>query len=488
MSTHGRATKAAMAVAIVVGLAGCDRWQSQLASTNAAGTDSANGSSWNPFITPDGSKVVFESNASNLGPTDTNGKADVYVRDLATGETELVSVNAAGTDAANAESHNFWVSPDGTKVTFDSRATDLVAPGLAGSHGDLYVRDLTTGTTTLVSVNADGTGGGDKFSHAGIVSPDGTKVMFTSDAQNLAGPPNSAGNNAFERNLTTGTTIRLTPNGGNAGQYSPTGDAVAYYDGTEVVVRDTATGVVTPVSAGRPGRAEGGLLAFSHDGRKLAYQRRTDVTYLRSDMYVYDRTTRTTTLATPAAVGGGGSNNTPTRNYGFHPSNANLLLFSSRADNLVTNDTNGATEDVFIRDLARRTTTLVSAAGDGRGSGGSPSTEGRWLGATGKVAFISAASNLGPNDTNGWNDVYVRDPAAKTTVLVSLNAAGDNSGNGVSGVYRPWLDVELYLKALRVSADGELIAFGSDADDLGPTDSDRTYQNHDIYVASVTAT
>ena len=42
-------------------------------------------------VSSDGRYVAFSSNASNLVANDTNGKPDVFVRDLVTGTTRLVS-------------------------------------------------------------------------------------------------------------------------------------------------------------------------------------------------------------------------------------------------------------------------------------------------------------------------------------------------------------------------------------------------------------
>jgi Tol biopolymer transport system component len=116
-------------------------------STNATGTDSGDDRSFAPQLSPDGTRVLFQSEASNLGPTDTNGVEDVYVRDLTTGSTSLVSVNASGTDSGDAASKFSEFGPDGSLVIFRSRATDLTSPGGSGSV-DLYVRDLDAGTTT----------------------------------------------------------------------------------------------------------------------------------------------------------------------------------------------------------------------------------------------------------------------------------------------------------------------------------------------------
>lgn len=94
------------------------------------------------------------------------------------------------------------------------------------------------------------------------------------------------------------------------------------------------------------------------------------------------------------------------------------------------------------------------------------------------------ATDLGPRDTNWVFDVYVRDLAAGTNTLVSGNAAGDDSGNGVSGDFRPGGTNPYGRYELSVSADGKLIAFGSDANDFGPTDTGGSF-DHDIYVADL---
>jgi Tol biopolymer transport system component len=83
--------------------------------------------------------VAFVTDAGNLGPADGNGLSDVYVKDLTTGATILVSANAAGTSGGNGESRAPVFSPDGTKVAFTSDAGDL-GPDDAGSQPDLYLR------------------------------------------------------------------------------------------------------------------------------------------------------------------------------------------------------------------------------------------------------------------------------------------------------------------------------------------------------------
>src|SRR5262245_50610602 len=75
---------AATAVTLAATLTACDPrpWPIELVSVNAAGTDSANDESRSPQISPDGTRVVFESRASDLGPAGTGDVVDIYVRDL----------------------------------------------------------------------------------------------------------------------------------------------------------------------------------------------------------------------------------------------------------------------------------------------------------------------------------------------------------------------------------------------------------------------
>jgi Tol biopolymer transport system component len=158
-----------------------------LVSVNAAGT-TGNGGSYAPAMSQDGTKVAFHSSASDLGPPDGNDADDVFVRSLTARTTTLVSVNAAGTSSGNDASAWPALSPDGTKVAFVSGASDLGPPDPRPSYDidfDIYVRDLSTGTMTLVSVNAAGTDGGNGWSQNPVFSHDGDTIAFDSYATDL---------------------------------------------------------------------------------------------------------------------------------------------------------------------------------------------------------------------------------------------------------------------------------------------------------------
>ncbi|MGH8029684.1 MAG: TolB family protein, partial [Arenimonas sp.] len=106
-------------------------------STGVADTQAA--------ISPDGRFVVFLSSGSDLAAGQpSNALKDVFLRDLRTGLTTLVSVGTGGA-AANNDSYNAVVSADGRYVAFESRATNLVATDGNGTQLDIFLRDLQAG-------------------------------------------------------------------------------------------------------------------------------------------------------------------------------------------------------------------------------------------------------------------------------------------------------------------------------------------------------
>jgi Tol biopolymer transport system component len=130
------------------------------------------------------------------------------------------------------------------------------------------------------------------------------------------------------------------------------------------------------------------------------------------------------------------------------------VVFRSGANNLVAGDTNGY-QDIFVRDREAGTTELVSLATGGAAANAgsniaSISADGRY------VAFQSYASNLVAGDTNGGNDVFVRDRTAGTTRRVSVASDGTQSDGA-------WYPV--------ISADGRYVVFASDSTNLVADDS-----------------
>ncbi|MCF4164868.1 hypothetical protein L2U69_04345 [Zavarzinia compransoris] len=160
-------------------------------------------------ISADGRYVAFQSHASNLVAGDTNGIADIFVHDLVTGETERVSVATDGGQATGASDNEApAISADGRYVAFHSGAADLVADD-TNNQSDVFLRDRQTGTTTRVSVSGDGSQAGTGGALPSL-SADGRYVAFVSSASNLAGGDTNGVADVFVHDTVAGTTVRVS--------------------------------------------------------------------------------------------------------------------------------------------------------------------------------------------------------------------------------------------------------------------------------------
>lgn len=149
-----------------------------------------------PAISADGRYVAFSSSAPNLVVGDTNGLSDIFLRDMAAGTTERVSVPAAGGES-NGNSLISSVSGDGRYVAFSSSASNLVAED-TNNAGDVFVRDRAAATTTRVSVSSAGSQANDWSDHP-VISPDGRYVAFDSPSSSFTPSSDFGGVDLFER-------------------------------------------------------------------------------------------------------------------------------------------------------------------------------------------------------------------------------------------------------------------------------------------------
>ena len=140
-----------------------------------------NGSSSNPYISPDGRFIVFESRATNL--TSSNGFRHIYLVDTSVSHAvEQISVTTAGTEAT-ADNSNPSVSDNGTIVVFDSIA--VLDSGDSNGTTDVYYRDRTSPLTALVSVSPSTGFSGNGASAFARISGNGNHVAFESLASDF---------------------------------------------------------------------------------------------------------------------------------------------------------------------------------------------------------------------------------------------------------------------------------------------------------------
>ncbi|MFO0985218.1 MAG: hypothetical protein U1E76_26395 [Planctomycetota bacterium] len=152
-----------------------------LLSVDSNGMHGNNASTY-PSISADGRYVVFQSIASNLVAGDTNGKRDVFIRDVQAKQTSLVSLGDQG-QQGNGDSGPATVSGSGSLITFHSFSSNLV-PNDTNNVSDVFVRNRGAGTTRRISVATDGTEG-NLPSYLPVISSDGRFVVFDCDSTNI---------------------------------------------------------------------------------------------------------------------------------------------------------------------------------------------------------------------------------------------------------------------------------------------------------------
>jgi Tol biopolymer transport system component len=221
-------------------------------SVDSSGAE-ANDSSQGAVISANGRYVAFQSFASNLVSGDDNTNSDVFIHDLKTGITRMVSVNTSGEEAGAfcfytgvAGTGGASISADGRYVAFQSFACDLV-PDDTNDAQDIFVRDLRTGVTRRASVNSNGIeGNGDIFtaSYSAAISGNGRFVAFTSSSNNLVPGDNNSKDDIFLRDLKLGTTQRISVGSFGTESNSDSGSPSVSTNGGRVAFNSAAYNLV----------------------------------------------------------------------------------------------------------------------------------------------------------------------------------------------------------------------------------------------------
>lgn len=368
-------------------------------------------------------RYVFFSTYAALQDDDTNSRYDVYLRDRVAGTTTRVSLKADGDQIADGTSKLCGISHDGRFIGFESDGADL--PGNAAGTHQIFVRDRVTGATEMASVSSTeapsstGADSGISYVEPCPISLNGRYVAFTTSATNLTATENNSWPDVFRRDRTTGVTERISMAG--------------------LDVKGNASSRFASMSD------DGAKVAFTSDATNLV----ASDTNAKRDVFVRTPATQTTVRASVS--------DTETQSLGADANgaaisgNGKVVAFTSAADDLIAGD-DGTTQDVFVRDLTAASTEIVSLAtnetkADGYSASPAVSTTGRF------VVFNSTAKNLYVGDTNAHLDTYRRDRQDGTTLLAS-RTPGILAGNGDSA------------EEPAVSDDGGTVAFTSQATDL----------------------
>ena len=394
-------------------------------SVNTNGVE-GNGASNVMQLSADGSFVAFISFSSNLDSGDTNGLNDLYLRDRNNGTTELISK----TDVAGAVGvSGISISGDGNRLAFSS--TSVLLPGSRGQTST-YVFDRTLLTLRRFPPVSFGS---ETVSREGQLSFNGTIACFNSSTQNLAPPDNNGltGFDIFIYDENTDSVERISQDGqGNSGNggssnadISSDGRFVTFTSGSTNLVPNDTNGHfdifvfdrvlkrierVSVSSSGNEGNENSSRSSISADGRYIAFQSSasnlvTNDTNGRDDVFVFDRNTKQTERISVNNLGEEANNLSSIPLFSSISDDGRFVVFSSRASNLVSNDTNNF-NDTFVFDRLKKQISRVSISSTGQqGNGSSNYVQISQDGST--IAFTSTSNNLLSGDSNGSTDIFV---------------------------------------------------------------------------------
>jgi hypothetical protein len=382
----------------------------------------------------DGSMVMVNSSATNLVPNDTNDLPDAFVWNRTTG-TVMRQPLGVGGQQPNGRSRGDAISADGTKLVFSSEADNLVPNWPFVNDGDessfAYVWDLVTGKVTPQPINNPACKAGRTLSNPTSMSPDGSLVTLYGADCSKFPGDPTPARSVQVWNVLTG---KVESQPAAAGGAEPNGGSevpVLSFDTTKVVMQSYASNLITNDPSIPPGLPGEG------------------------DVYVWNRPAGTYQRQ-PLGLNGE-QPNASSRPAAISKDNSKVL-FGSYASNLVAGDTNGQ-PDVFVWNRWTGTYQRQARGVDGRQpNAGSTAID---ISADGtKVLIESTATNLVAENTGGRLDLFIWD---RTTGLYT------HQPNGLLG-QQP----NASSNGGAISADGTKVAMSSYASNLVANDTNNT--------------
>jgi Tol biopolymer transport system component len=312
-------------------------------------------------FSPDGTRVLFTSTAPLAG-VPTGGVRQLYMRNVTTGRTYLVSSSASGVPAGadvatSADTPGYGASLDGRYVVFASSARNLIPADANGSSRDVFRKDTLTGTIVVVSRDVRGAQPSEGVTGEPSISSDGSRVAFTSGRQPLVAVDDNGVDDIYMADLRARTLL---------------------------LVSRTAAGAQSPTDTGAP--------SISADGRSVAFEGTARAAVLapgdfdgHADVYVARPASRTIVVA---SIPTGGADDGPSSLPSIS-GDGSRVVFSSQAA-LVPGDLS-AGPDAYVRDFDTGRTQRVSAA-DITGAPAISTSGARVALAAGDVSVVTVAT------------------------------------------------------------------------------------------------
>ena len=399
--------------------------------------------------------------------------------------------NPLSGDTVPGESWAVDISADGRYAVFKSEVNNLVANDTC-SAWDIFVVDVQTGEKRIANRTPDGVQRCGQVYYPSI-SADGRYVSFTYIGENLVTLSPTRENHVYLHDMQTNENIIVSVNSqGEAGNdlsynsfisddgrfavFMSLSDNLVENDSNDTVadvfVHNVLTGETELISVDENGdqfSTESGPTFISSNGRYVGFVNHISTkwtsngTITDSNAWLYDRRTKQSILiSTPNS----GKRELSSSNIGGISEDGRYVVFSSNATNLVENDTNGF-QDVFLKDMVTGEISLISRSSSGeQGNDLSSSPE---ITSDGRYVFFSShASNLVANDNNGYPDIFLFDRFTNELSIISKNSAGLQGDGGSSPD--------------NISADGLFIVFSGDVPNFRETPAYDNGYSSDVYL------
>lgn len=353
--------------------------------------------------------------------------------DLSVGRATLEANSELGGTGVGSGDNIFTtaVNYDGRYVAFYSISATLVA-GDTNGHTDTFIQDTQTGTVTRLSVSTAGAEGNGASTITSI-SDDGNYAAFASTATSLVLGDANGQNDVFIRNIQAGTT-----------EFISVSSAEVQSDG---------------LSDSPSISADGRYVVFRSDGDNLVAGDDKTV----GDIFLRDTVAGTTILVSKSSDGTAGNGES---SQGVISADGRFVVYTSYATNLVADDANGLA-DIFRYEIATGETTRVSVDSDGLERSGGNSTFSS-ISADGRYVSFNSALDFTSDSVGGIHNIYRKDVETGEVVLVSNNVSGSYADNSSFNS--------------KISADGQFVAYYSDATNLV---ADDTNGFKDVFVTDV---
>ena len=181
--------------------------------SSAAGQSPANNSSSWPTVSANGQWIAFTSQASNLVSADQNSASDIFLFNRQAGSLEIISISSTG-EPGNGASFQPSISADGSLMAFASLASNLDKNDTNGL-ADIFIRDLSKEKTERISQALEGAQP-DGWSDQPAISGNGRFIAFRSAANNLAPDDDNPGDDIYLYDRVTNEIKRVSNSGGNS--------------------------------------------------------------------------------------------------------------------------------------------------------------------------------------------------------------------------------------------------------------------------------